>query len=109
DLALALADVRVVPVGDDRLGGVGAAAADVQDAAVGGGDQAMGFTDLVVLPRLVGPGEPLRLVVPVDRGLAVGLHQPGGPQQGAAQVVAEVGLVVGRHGAAHAGVEGPAA
>ncbi len=109
DLALALADVGVVPVGDDGLGGVGAAAADVEHAAVGRGDQAVRFADLVVLPGPVGVGEPLRLVVAGDGRLAVGPHQTRRPQQRAAQVLAEVGLVVRRHRPAHAGVEGPSA
>lgn len=106
DLALALADIGVVPVGDHGLIGVRAAATDVEHPPVGGGDQPVRLADLVGLARLVGPGDAFRLVVGVDGGLAVGPHQPGRPQQRATQMVAEVGFAVGVRGAAHPGVEG---
>src|SRR5262249_39263027 len=109
DLTLALADVRVVPVGDHGRAVVATAAADVEHPAVLGHDEAVRLADLVGLARLIGLGDALGLVVRVDGGLAVGAGEPGGPQQRAAQMGAEVGLLEGGHRAAHAGVEGAAA
>lgn len=109
DLALALADVRVVPVDDDRDGAVGPAAPDVEDPPVGRGHQTVRLADLVVLTRLVGLGQALGGVVGGDRRLAVGLRGPVRPGEGAAQMVAEVGLREAVRRAAHGRVEGPAA
>lgn len=109
DLTLALADVRVVPVGDHRNAAVRAAAPDVEDPAVLRGHQAVRLADLVVLAGLVGLGQALGLVVGVDGGLAVGLRQTARPGQRAAQMVAEVGLGEARRRTAHGRVEGAAA
>lgn len=109
DLAPALADVGVVPVGDDGRAGVGPAAADVEHPPVGCRHQAVRLADLVVLPGLVGPGHALGGVVGVDGGLAVCAREARGPGEGAAKMVAEVGPGEAVDRTAHAGVEGAAA